>query len=120
MSVLRHQGNGDTYDLNSSSGSKTSERFNWWKSMKGLISRTDAGASNFFPCLILRDSRSLRTVYKLASCVQWYGRMALTFLILHAAALETFVQEPDTQADIDTHSLLLDLPGDTVLNEDIC
>ena len=62
MSTSQYQGNEDAYDLNSSSGSKTSERFNWWKSMKGLISRTDAGASNFFPCLMLRDSRSLRTV----------------------------------------------------------
>ncbi|KAG9679934.1 hypothetical protein KCU99_g283, partial [Aureobasidium melanogenum] len=68
----------------------------------------------------LASGFSLRGVVVLAALLE--GQRSKKFanpLCLHVPALEALVEQSDTQSDIDTHPLLIDLSSDTVLNEDV-
>jgi hypothetical protein len=43
----------------------------------------------------------------------------LTSLLFHFLALETLVQQPNPKTDIHTHTLLIDLTSDAILDKDI-
>ena len=58
-------GHGERYLLNESIGSRISSTLSRWNSMKGMMSRADAGSSYLIPCLTERDLRSRRAIHVL-------------------------------------------------------
>lgn len=48
---------------------------------------------------------------------EWHSE--LTPFLLHTASTETLVEQPDTETNVYTHALLLDLTRDPVLHKDV-
>lgn len=82
-----------------------------WKSMKPLISRAEIGLSYLRPCLTLNERKS-----RLTRRSAIYSN-DLTSICFHSPALQTLVEQSNTKANIHTHSLLLDLSSQAILNE---